>query len=72
MCVTFLLKIKAITIITGLILKYLSNGFPVKVAIAANKAVKSVDYTLTSVSGSAYTPSGVSIKLDGITAPTEY
>ena len=36
----------------------------VKVAIAANKTVKSVDYTLTSVSGSAYTKNDVSIKLD--------
>ena len=44
----------------------------VKVTITANKTVKSVDYTLTSVSGSAYTKNYVSIKLDGITAPSEH
>ena len=42
----------------------------VKVAIATNKSVKSVKYTLTSTSGSSYGKT-VTIKLDGINKPTE-
>ena len=43
----------------------------VTVSIDRNKEVKSVEYTLTSVSGSAYAKNKVVIKLDGNTAPTE-